>query len=398
MRVLIHSMMMYVRILEGEVEELKHYPGRALLAPRDAGVVVYDTKKARRYARYLQNLHLGPEKIWFVQREGKTLFHALDRNPEVLEEVLEISDSVAPFVSWKETDRFREKWGLDRDEWYVQDREDHESLENKAQLRRRFPDEWFSEYKIFPADNISGIQEYGFRLMKKYGKILVRHPKKASGIGLRFLEDPKELESSEFIEFLQGFSGEELLVEQFFTGAEEYSITWERRLDGELRLLYWSGQFIVGGVHQGNLVASSEVLLPEKAREAIEEVEAATREIVIQHNSPGRYGFDLLIRSDGTWIVMESNCRYGGSAYPAFVRQNVGEDRCVIMHNVQPDEESFEEVHERFEELGLGYDPSVREGALVGNPFALPEKCAAVIVAHNPREAKAMLGRVQSQI
>ncbi|MFB6226248.1 MAG: hypothetical protein ABEJ02_02765 [Candidatus Paceibacteria bacterium] len=398
MRVLIHSMMMYVHLLQGEVDELKNYSGRALLAPRSYGAVVYDTETARRYARYLRNLELGPEKVWFVEQKGKTLFHALNQSG-TLQKVLKAADSIAPFVSWEKTNQFREEWGLDHGRWYGQDREDHVSLENKAQLRRRFPDSWFSEYEIFPAGDISGIQEYGFRLMAKYGKILVRHPKKASGVGLRFLEDSEELHSSKLIEFLQGFAGEELLVEQFFSGAEEYSITWERGLGGEPRQLYWSGQFIKSGVHQGNLIASPETLLPEEAQGAIEEIEAATREIVSNHDSPGRYGFDLLIRPNGEWVVIECNCRYGGSAYPAFVRENVGEDRCVIMHNVYPETaESFEEVHEAFEELGLDYDPSSREGALVGNPFALPAKCAAVIVANKPDEVKGMLKRIQNNL
>ena len=388
--------MLYVRLLQGGVDELKNYSGRALLAPSDYGVVVYDTSTARKYARYLRELGLGPGKVWFVEENGQTLFHSLNRDQELLQKVLEVADSIAPFVSWKETNKFREEWGING-RWFGQSRKVHEFLENKAQLRRSFPDEWFSGYEIFPAEHIERIQEYGVRLMDRHGRILVRHPKKASGVGLRFLESPEELNSSEFIDFLQGFSGEELLVEAFFAGAEEYSVTWERTLDGELRLLYWSGQFIEGGMHQGNLIASPEGLFSESAKRTIEEIGAATRAIVSEHDSPGRYGFDLMVRPNGEWVVIECNCRFGGSAYPAFVRDQVGPDRCVIMHNIHPGASSFEEVHAGFEELGLGYDPSRREGVLVGNPFALPKKCAAVIVARNTEGAERMLERIQNK-
>lgn len=398
MRVLVHSLMLYVRLLQGEVDELKSYSGRSLLAPKSHGVVVYDTDTARKYTKYLRGLELGPGKVWFVEEAGQSLFHALDQeDSQTLQEVLEVADSIAPFVSWEETNKFQKEWAVNG-RWFCQNRECHETLENKAQLRRRFPDKWFSEYQIFPAEDISGIQKFGFQLMSKYGKILVRHPKKASGVGLRFLESPWDLTSSWFTKFLQGFVGEELLVEAFFDGAEEFSVTWERDLDGELRLLYWSGQFIKGGVHQGNLITSPENLLPEGAQGTIREIEAATQAIVSKHDSPGRYGFDLMVRPDGEWILVESNCRFGGSAYPAFVRDQVGEDRCVIMHNIHPEAESFEEVHAGFEELGLGYNPSSREGALVGNPFALPAKCAAVIVARTPEEAERMLEHIQKKI
>lgn len=388
MRVLIHSLALMVKLVTrgGEFggEEVVRFADRALLAPPTVGVVVYDTDQSRRYLQYLRSLGLGPKKVWFVEKGGLSLFHALDRESATLQEVLEAADSIAPFVSWQETNKFREEWGLDRGQWYCQDREDHLSLENKAEFRRNNPDEWFSEYGIFPAEDIKRIQEYGFRLMVKYGKILVRHPKKASGVGLRFLENPWELVSPGFVEFLQGFAGEELLVEQFFSGAEEYSITWERGLGGEVRQLYWSGQFIKDGVHQGNLIASSEILLPEEAQGAIEEIEAATREIVSKHESPGRYGFDLLIRPSGEWVIIESNCRFGGSAYPAFVRERLGEDRVVALHKLHdPGVESFEGVHEILEENDLAYDSQAEKGVFVSPPIHLPDLCEIIVVGED---------------
>lgn len=390
MRTHIHDIEMFVPLLKGAITRVEDYTGRALLAP--GGVVVYENPQVKPYVEYLNDMNLGPEKVWEVEKKGETLFHSLDQSPKK-EEVLEQSDMIVPFVSWDKTNQFKKEWNLDDNEWGVQPERVHHDLENKINIRSKFPSEWFVDYEV--CEILESIQQNAEKFLEKYGGVIVRHPKMASGIGSRLITEKEFLYSDEFKEFVDSHSDKNMLVEEFVDTEDEYSIIWEVDEDGQIDLLCWTKQYIKNRQHQGNLITDPEKILDSSL---VEDIEESTFEIVDKYRYPGRVGFDLILENSGDWKILESNCRYGGSSYPNFIREQVGDDRCVIMHNLHPELESFQEVHEVFEQLEVDYDSDSRTGAFVANPFCLPDKCAAIIVGETIEQAEGILDKILSKL
>jgi len=389
MKTHIHCLSLFVTFLEGYISGVEDYVARALLAP--GGAVVYNDYEVQEYVDYLRGMEIGPKKVWAVEPAGDTLFHSLD-NSDQLEEVLSESEVIVPFVSWDYTNQFKDKWGLDDSQWKTQPPEVHRKLENKAYLREICQKDWFTEYEVC---HDKELVEVGEEMIHNYEKVLVRHPKKASGVGTKYVDDKNFFHSGELDQFLEEFSDESpFLVEEFFDEGEEFSIIWDVDEKRNLKSPFWTRQYIDNCVHQGNLVAAAEQVFPWQAEDTIEEIEEATKSIVEQFPYVGRVGFDLKVTPAGEWKILECNCRYGGSSYPNFTREQVGKDRCVLMHNIHPGLDNFKQVHTRFEDNNLDYSPKDRTGVFVANPFCLPEKCAAMIVAKSPKSAEAKLDQV----
>ncbi|MFB6182277.1 MAG: hypothetical protein ABEJ24_05280 [Candidatus Magasanikbacteria bacterium] len=392
MKTHIHCLELFTKFLEGYISGVEDYTARALLSPE--GVVVYEKPNLDNYVSYLKSMNLGPKKVWSVPADGETLFHSLDKSNK-LDEVINESDTIVPFVSWENTNQFKEKWGFEDHQWKTQPPEVHMKLENKAHLRDLGKEEWFTEYSVCEDKELA---KAGKSMAQKYDDILVRHPKKASGVGAQRVEDKSYFNSKEFDQFLEDFAdGNPFLVEEFYDKGQEFSVTWDIKKDGEPELQYWTRQYIDNCIHQGNLISEPQEVFPWDATETINDIKQATRSIVEQFPHYGRIGFDLKVSSSGDWKILECNCRYNGSSYPNFINQQVDSDRCVLMHNIHPDLETFQEVHQIFEQENLDYDPENQKGAFVANPFCLPEKCASVIVAEDPQEAELMLEQVKDK-
>lgn len=389
MKTYIHDITMFVPLLKGAISNVEQYVGRALLAPE--GVVVYKNPQVQPYVDYLNSFNLGPKKVWEVEQNGPTLFHSVDKSQQK-EEILELSDMIIPFVSWGETNKFKDKWGLDDSQWGTQPEKVHRELENKVNLRSDFPDRWFVDYEV--CDSLKEIQKSAEEMLQKYSAVIVRHPKMASGIGSKLIADNEELYTGEFEKFVQSYSDKKMLVEEFVKQGEEYSVTWNIDSDKKPQLLYWSKQYIKNRIHQGNVVADAEDVFEDEQNQTVKEISEATEKIVENYLYPGRIGFDLIIRPDNSWKILESNCRYGGSSYPNFIREQVSSDRCVLMHNIKPDLSDFQDVHKELEKLGIDYESSSQAGCFVANPFCLPDKCAVVIVSESVDEGENMLKKV----
>lgn len=393
MKTHIHDLSLFVTFLEGYISGVEDYVARALLSPE--GAVVFDDYDVGDYVEYLRSMNVGPKKVWTVESTGDTLFHALGQSDQ-LNEILEESDVVVPFVSWEYTNKFKDKWGLKDDQWKTQPPEIHQKLENKTHLREIGKEEWFTDY-ITCRDK--KLVEIGQEMLKEYENILVRHPKKASGVGAKQIKDPEYFQTQDFDQFVYEHSDDNhFLVEEFFDKGQEFSIIWDVDAEGEPELQFWTRQYIHDCVHQGNLVADVEGVFPWEATETIREIKEATRSIIEEYPYFGRIGFDLKVSPSGEWNILECNCRYGGSTYPGFTREQVGDDRCVLMHNIHPEMDNFKQVHQAFADSGVDYSKEDRKGAFVGNPFCLPDKCAAMIVAESPNEAEQFLSTILDEV
>lgn len=391
MRTHVHDVGYFIPLLGGVIKKVKGYTSRALLAPEAA--VVYADENVEPYLNYLNQLGFGPDQMWQVKSRGETLFESIDKSPKK-EEILEESDVIIPYSSWHKINKFKEKWGLELSQWGAQPEEIHIALENKIKLRSQFPSELFVDYQV--GSNLSEIRQISRDMIDQYGSIVVRHPKMASGVGSKLITEKNQLETEEFTQFVKSHCIKDMLVEQFLNRGKEFSITWEVDRNKEVNLLYWSLQYIENRTHKGNMIEEPEVIFPWEAKDQIKDIQATTYDIVDQYRCPGRVGFDLIAEPDGTWNILECNCRYGGSAYPEFVRRQLDSNRSVIMYHIHPKEDSFQEVHNVFEELGIAYDPDHEKGAFVANPSCLPKKCSAILVEENPQQAEEKLSKIKT--
>lgn len=389
MKTHVHDVTFFVPLLKDTIDQIENYPGRALLTSEAA--VVYKDPDVEPYVQYLRDMNFGPKKVWQVENKGKTLFHAIDQSPKK-QEILQRSDAIIPFSSWGETNQFKYNWSLSDKQWQCQPESVHKKLENKIRFREILPDNLFADYEI--AYTFSDLQQKGEEMLAKHQALVVRSPKRASGVGSKIIGDKKSFYTQECEDFFYEYGDKGLLIEEFIDEGKEFSIIWDVSTDREVNFLCWTSQFIKDRVHQGNLVGEKEQVFPWKSDKLTDEIKQTTKEIVDKYNYPGRIGFDIVADQEGNWKIFECNCRFGGSSYPNFIREQTKKDRCVVMHNIKPDLPSFREVHQVFEKLDLAYNEEEETGALVANPLCLPEKCAVVIVDKNPQQAENKLNRV----